>query len=33
MQQCVIRRNEKVGIECNCTGRVKRLSGANPARL
>jgi hypothetical protein len=33
MQQCVVGWNEKVGIKCNCTGRVKRISGANSTRL
>jgi hypothetical protein len=33
LQQGVIRRNKKVGVECNCACRVKRIRGPNSARL
>jgi len=33
MQQRVVRRNENVGIKCNCARRVERIGGPNSTRL
>ena len=33
IQHRVVRRNEQVGVKCNCGGCVKRIGGANSTGL